>query len=57
MRFRSATPAVHQLVPLHCSVDSGGKESFILGPTPAQIKSGRAEMEEQGGNSIGTNLD
>ena len=57
MRFRSATPAVHQLVPLHCSVDSGGKESFILGPTPAQIKSGRAEMEEQGGNSIGPNLD
>ena len=37
--------AVHQLVPLH-SVDSG-KDSFILGPTPAQIKSGRAEMEEQ----------
>ena len=39
--------AVHQLVPLH-AVDSG-KDSFILGPTPAQIKSGRAEMEAAGG--------
>ena len=38
--------AVHQLVPLH-AVDSG-KDSFILGPTPAQIKSGRAEMEAGG---------
>ena len=43
--------AVHQLVPLH-AVDSG-KDSFILGPTPAQIKSGRAEMEEQSCNMRG----
>ena len=41
---------VHQLVPLH-SVDSG-KDSFILGPTPAQIKSGRAEMEEQSNSQL-----